>query len=182
MKKDSIIQFVGFVTKLDFETFIPQWEEYAKEFMKVSGAKILQRESDVKNSFKYISQHESNDAGFRFKFMKGRNSEHFHEQSVKVSQAGGYIPIQIQAVQNKESDFLKVMAFISHDENDIDYYRKLSHFKFLNIYQAYFENCTYGYILEFFTNETDAPLLLEQLQTRTGSIAAIYKNCAVPQT
>jgi len=181
MKKENIIQFVGFVTTLDFRDFIPQWEEYARQFMKMPGAKILQRETEAKNSFKYISQHEFREEGFRFSFMKGRNSEHFPEQRVKVTQAGGYIPLQTEAPQHHVKGYVKIMAFVGHNENDIEFYRRLPNFRYLNIYQAYYENCAYGYIMEFFSKEADAPLLIDQLRSRTGSEAALYKDCKVPQ-
>ncbi len=180
MKKDSVIQFVGFITNLEFSDFVPQWEEYAKQFMKVPGAKITQRKSDAKNTFKYVSQHELPEGGFHFNFMKGRNSEHFPEQRVKVVQAGGYLAAEMGSKLHEIKGCVKTMAFISHDENDIDFYRQLTGYRYLNIYQAYYENCTYGHILEFFSAPAQAQVLLEQLQARPGCEAGFYKDCAVP--
>lgn len=181
MKKDTVIQFVGFATKLDFEEFLPQWKEYVSQFMKLSGTRLVQRQMETKNSFKYISQHELPDTGFRFNFMKGRNSEHFPEQRVKVIQAGGYIPLQIEYSKQPAKGQVKLMVLISHNEYDIDFYRQTPLITHLNIYQAYYENCTYSHILEVFTTEANAPLLLEQLQSRTGTDAALYKDCELPK-
>ena len=52
MKKDTVIQFVGFATKLDFDEFLPQWKEYVSQFMKLSGTRLVQRQTETKNSFK----------------------------------------------------------------------------------------------------------------------------------
>jgi len=179
MKKDSIIQFVCFITHLDFEEFVVKWEHYAKQFMTNSGAMTLQQGAETKSRYKYVSQHEYRQEGFRFAFMKGRSSEHFPEQKVKVIQAGGYMPVQIECRHLEEGD-VKVMAFISHNETDIDFYSQVSLYRHLNIYQAYYESCTYGYILEFFTPETDAHELVEQLKTRAGIDVALYRECLVP--
>ncbi len=182
MKKNSITQFVGFITDLDFDEFVVKWEHYAKQFMANSGAMTLQQEAETKSRYKYVSQHECLEHDFRFAFMKGRSSEHFPEQKVKVVQAGGYTPVQIGCRYHDENVDAKVMAFISHHENDIDFYRQLSSYRYLNIYEAYYESCTYGHILEFFTPETDVPDLLQQLKTRPGTEVAIYRECLVPHS
>lgn len=179
MKKDTIVQFVGFITRLDFDEFVTKWEHYAKQFMADPEEMILQQGSGT-SRYKYLSQQECPEDDFRFAFMKGRNSEHFAEHKVKVAQTGGYIPMQVQCKHAQKGD-VKVIAFVSHNENDISFYSRLSLYRHLNIYQAYYESCAYAYILEYFTPEKDVAELLQQLKTKIGTEAALYKECLVPK-
>jgi hypothetical protein len=179
MNKDSIIQFVGFITNLNFDEFVAQWERYAKEVMTSPGAVILQQETDSKSRYKYLSQHEYEEQNFRFDFMQGRSSEHFPDQKVKVEQLGGYTPLDASHFHHDEGADIKTIAFISHRENDIGFYRALPH-RHLNIYQAYYESCAYGYILEFFTPEAEASELLRELKKRPGIEVAAYRECLIP--
>jgi hypothetical protein len=181
MKNDTIFQFVCFITNLDFEAFAPRWEHYAKRFMRKNVETTLQQQSETKGRFKYISQHEWPQEDFQFAFMEERKgSEHFPEHNVKVVQAGGYTPVQIECRHNETAGDVKIMAFISHRENDIDFYRQLSLYRYLNIYQAYYESCSYAYILEFFVEETNVADMMQQLKARAGIEIARYKECLVP--
>ena len=182
MKKDIIVQFVCFSTNLDIEEFSTQWEHYARRFMADPGILILQEaaESNGRTKYKYVSQHECRKEDFRFAFMKGRSSEHFPEHNAKVVLAGGYTPVQIQCLHDKKKHDVKVMTFISHDETDLSFYHQLT-YRHLNIYEAYYESCTYSYIMEFFVHETEAPGLVKHLRSRNGVEVALYKECPVLQ-
>jgi hypothetical protein len=180
IKKDVIVQFVGFTTRLDFEEFSVRWEQYANRNRNKKMDIILQQQFDTNCRFKYVSQHEWPPEDFQFAFMKGRESLNFPEHNVKVVQTGGYSPVQTECRQHDDHDLVKLMVFISHNETDIDFYKELSCYHFLNIYQAYYESCSYGYVLEFFTEETNMAELLLQLKTRTGIETGIYRECLVP--
>jgi hypothetical protein len=179
MNKDHIIQFVGFATQLSLEEFSSSWETFAKTFTTVPGDMILQQETGLKGKYKYVSQHECRKQDFSFKFMKGRTSEHFPDKKVKVVQTGGYTVVEIGCHHHDENTDVKIIAFIGHDETDINFYRSLS-YRYINIYQAYYENCAYGYILEFFIAETDAAEFILQLKKRTGIEVAAYRECMTP--
>lgn len=181
MKKDTISQFVCFITNLEFDEFVSKWEPYAKRFINKYVETTLQQQFETKGRFKYISQHEWPQEDFQFAFMEGRKgSEHFPEHNVKVVQAGGYTLIQNECRHNEINENVKIMAFISHRENDIGFYKQLSLYRHLNIYQAYYESCTYAYIMEFFAEETQVAELTQQLKTRAGIEIAIYRECLVP--
>ncbi len=105
------------------------------------------------------------------------NSDHFPEQKARIVQAGGYSPVQVGYRHPNKNGDLTIIAFIGHNELDIDYYRKLSLYRHLNIYQAYYESCTYGHILEFCTPEMNASNLLQQITSRRGTEAALYREC-----
>jgi hypothetical protein len=179
MTKDSIIQFVCFVTNLGPDQFISEWEPYAKKLQpKKQELNLLELVGTAKNKFRYVSQHPCPGADFNFAFMNKSRSEHFPEHNIRVVQVGGYILISGKKYAEKDGD-VKMIAFLSHNEIDIDFYRRLPSFHHLDIYQAYYESCTYGHILEFWVAETDADELLLQLQQRHGVESGIYKECSV---
>jgi hypothetical protein len=183
MKNDKIIQFVAFITNLELDVFAPKWEHYAKRLMSGKTEPVLlQIVSGTKNRFRFISQHEWPDRDFQFSFMDERKSEHFPEHNVKVVQTGGYIPLRPEKRHVEEDGDVKLLAFISHNENDIEFYRNLSLFHHLNIYQAFYESCSYAYVLEFFVSEKNADQLMVQLKQRTSvNETGIYKECLLPQ-
>src|SRR5258706_15390512 len=93
MKKDTIFQFVCFITNLAVDEFSPKWEHYAKRLMnKKTEPGLLQQVAGTKNRFRYISQHEWPDKDFQFSFMDERRSEHFPEHNVTLVQTGGMFP------------------------------------------------------------------------------------------
>ena len=180
MIKDKIIQFVCFVTKIGSDQFITEWEPYAKKLQhKKQEPNLLELGSDVKNRYRYISQHEWADGDFKFSFMNKSKSEHFPENEVQVVQVGGYILMLPSKKHTEEEDDVKLMAFISHNEYDLDFYRELPMLRHILVYQAYYESCIYGYILELHTGEAHADELLQLLEKRNGVTAAIYKDCSV---
>lgn len=180
MKKDTIVQFVCFITNLQLDEFAPLWERYAKKLApKKTEPALQQRTAEARNKFRYISQHEWPERDFHFTFMNERRSEHFPEHNVKVIQVGGYQPLQIKRRYPEEDGEVKLIVFTGHDENDIDFYRGLT-YNHLNIYQAFYESCTYGYVMEFFVAETQAEEISRQLKQRHGVETGIYKECLVP--
>jgi len=177
MKKDTIIQFVCFITNVQLDEFAPLFERYAKRLTNKKAASALQQQlAETKARFRYVSQHEWTDADFHFTFMNERRSEHFPEHNVKVVQAGGYLPLEIKRKGGEEEGEVRLIAFIGHNENDIDFYRDLSS-NDINIHQAFYESCMYGYVIEFFVEENNADQLLRQLKQRPGVETGIYKEC-----
>jgi hypothetical protein len=176
MKKDTIVQFVCFVTDIELDEFLPRWERYAKRLIN-NRAEMTLQQAEKKSRFRYISQHEWKDSDFQFTFINEKKSEHFPEQKVRVVQAGGYMPIQVKRRRNEENGDTKLIAFIGHDERDIDFYRNLPLYNHLNIHEAYYESCTYGYVLEFFVTEINVDELLYQLKQRPGVETGVYKEC-----
>ncbi|MEP6700306.1 MAG: hypothetical protein ABJA85_03285 [Bacteroidota bacterium] len=179
MKKDSVIYFVGFITDLGFDEFVVKWDYYSRQVSTNNTAVVLQQESEAKTRFRYVSQHKVQNDNISFSFMKGRNSEHFADQKVRVVNIGGFTCLQNGCRHPDETD-TRLIAFISHDEIDIDFYRKLLPLRQMNIYQAYYESCAYGYIAEFFLPETEASDLHLQLKLRSGVEVSLYKECMVP--
>ena len=70
MKKDTIVQFVCFVTNLDLEEFAPNWERYAKRFISKNADAVLQEQVvQSKTKYRYVSKHEWSQRDFQFSFM-----------------------------------------------------------------------------------------------------------------
>jgi hypothetical protein len=181
MKKDTIVQFVGFITTLEFDDFITRWDSFAKRFTKKNVKTTILELAGSKSRYKYLSQHQWPQEDFQPAFMEKKRSESFPEHTVKSVQFGGYnLFAQTSNGKAAGKGLVKVMAFISQNENDIDFYRNLDGFSSLTIYQAYYESCTYGYVIEYLAEEKNAAALVEQLKTRHGNEVAAYKDCPVP--
>ena len=138
----------------------------------------LYQHGETKTRYKYVSKHELPQDDFQFEFMKGRTSEHFPDQNVKVIQAGGYTPIKIEWKNGAEDGDVKIMAFISHDEMGISFYEQLP-YRHINIYEAFYENCAYAYILEIFVEEsyTDELILQMKKYASKGTEFSVYTEC-----
>ncbi len=183
MKKDTIIQFVCFATNLELDEFVPKWDRYAKKLLNKKPVPTLQQQvAKTKNKFRYVSQHEWPDQDFHFTFMTEKWSEHFPEHNVRVVQAGGYIPLEEKKRQPGEEGDIKLVSFVGHDENDIEYYRQLPLYRKLYIHQAYYESCSFGYVMYFFVSDAEVDELLHILKQRPGVETGIYKECLVAQT
>ena len=61
---------------------------------------------------------------------------------------------------------------------DLDEYRKLTNYRYLNIYMAYFESSVHEYVLEFFANKNAETELIEQLKSIGHHFElGMYKEC-----
>ena len=180
MQPDTVVQFVCFETSVNTEEFIPRWEYYAKYFCNKNVEVTLQEQTNTKSKFKYVSQQKCPEDNFQFAFMKGRLSENFPDCSVKVFQAGSYMPVQIECIHDTDTHDVKIIFFINGPESDITLYKQVPFYRFLNIYEAYYESCSYQYILEFFVEELHARDLMRQLKLRTSDAEiGMYKECLI---
>jgi hypothetical protein len=181
MKKDKIFQFVCFITNLPVEEFMPKWEHYAKRLITRKAEPALQQQvPGTKSRFRYISQHEWPDQDFQFSFMDERRSEHFPEHNVKVVQTGGYVPLYADNRHKETDSEIKLIVFVSHNETDIDFYRRLPLFHRLNIYEAFYESCSHAYVMEFFIPEKDADEMMLMLKQRSSTEVGQFRECLVP--
>jgi hypothetical protein len=180
MKKDSIIHFVGFTTRLESDKFIYQWTRYAQQIPSVPGV-VLQAQTKGKSRYHYVSQHECQEEDFRFSFMKGRESESFPEQSAKVVMLGGYSPVMIgQDHWDRKWDTKVLMFFTGNILSSHFYYDMVQNVR-PNIYQPFYENCLYTNIIEFAAVEKDALILADWLTKKSEDAdISIYTRCATP--
>jgi hypothetical protein len=175
MRKDKIVQFVCFETKIDTEKFIMEWEQYTRSVN--SNEDVTLQQSEGNGVFRYIAQHRSETGEFQFIFTKARRSSRTPEVEIRAKQAGGYSVLQIEKMNEAHADESKVFVFLSDPQADLNLYRQLSSHGKLNIYEAYYENCRYAYILEFFVKNKYVSELLEQLKQYQTVEIGIYKEC-----
>jgi hypothetical protein len=182
MKQQMIVQFVGFATSMNTEEFTPEWENYTGKFKNSKTTVILYKEK-IKNkkAFDYISKIEWPQGDFNSALANDQKAGRFSEQKARAVQMGGYISIEEKNSFADTDNDTVIIAMIGHNENDIGFYEGLPLYSQVNIYQAYYENCRYGYVAEFTVPEADAEMLLQHLAQRPGVEASLYRTCLQPQ-
>lgn len=178
MKNDSIIHYVGFITRLNQPEFVDQWTSYARAFKSFAGSVTLQGKAEDTGRFKYISQHLFDEEEFRFAFNNERQSGNFPDQKARVVMLGGYTPLKIGREQWDDEKDSKVMLFFNQDTIDIDSYQSLVAHDQLNIYQPFYENCVHQYIMEFFVPAKKVAELVRELSDRKEGVdISVYRKC-----
>lgn len=176
MKKDTIVQFVSFETAVSTDEFRAQWNEYNK-LVPGQTEFSLQQEMEGKNQSRYLSQHMFDEDDIQFTFKKERRSAHSHEIEMRIKEAGGYSVVQVECDHETGANNSKVFVFLSTFP-DLQLYKELLSYQYLNIYQAYYESCTYTYILEFFVENRHVPQLIDQLKIHNRVTEfGVYKEC-----
>ncbi len=177
MAEDKIVQFVSFETQLPAEQFITQWEQFNRTVN--TDLDVCLQQSEKNGSFRYIAQHRCPAGELKFVFTRAKKSSRNPEPEIRAKQAGGYLMIQEERMTEVHASESKVFVFLSDPLTDLNVYRQLSSFGKLNIYEAYYENCQYAYILEFFVKNKSILLLLEQLKQYNAADTGVYKECAL---
>ena len=179
MEKETIVQFVFFETAGDNNEFIAQWDQYAKGMTKKHEIR-LQQEITSKKKSKYLSQHWCYDDEFKFIFKKERRSAHFPEVEMRVRQLGGYTTLQTQWKHESEENESKIFVFITSPGMSLEECKQLAHYRYLNIYKAYYESSNYDYILEYFVENDQTEAFMEQLKSQNRHIeSGVYKECVL---
>lgn len=177
MNGDKIVQFVSFDTILDNEQFIPKWQEYTRSANIDKDVTIQQ--SAKEKGFKYIVQHRYASGELNFVFEKSRRSSRIREVAITATLAGGYSIIRSDRSNDVNKDESKIFAFLTDTPASLEVFQQLSFDGELNIYQAYYENCKYSYILEFFVKNKYAAALLELLKQHDNLDLGVYKKCSL---
>lgn len=172
----KVVQFVIFETELDRGPFINRWEEYDKS---ADSGNVTLQQSEGENIFKYLAQHTCLEGGLRFFFSKVSHSSRVRRTIISVKQAGGYIMLHSERTSETKTDERKVFAFFTSTGIDLNACRQIALPLKLNIYEAYYENCSYSYILEFFIKNKYVSELLTQLKKVHPSEINIYKEFAM---
>lgn len=133
----------------------------------------------LKNKFKFVSRNVWPQDSFQFVFMEGRLSHNFPEGHVKVVEAGGYTPLQIECSRAKP-DTIKIIVFAKNPHTDIGTYKNIPGYRHLNIYEAYYESCKYVNIFEYFVKESALNSFKEQLDAQSSlTEVGVYKEYAL---
>jgi len=173
----KIVQFVFFETALNTEQFIAKWEQYSRSVN--SNAHVTLQQSENNGTFKYIAQHRFATGELQFAFTRPKKSSRIPEPEIKVKQAGGYLVVQAEKINDAHPDESKIFVALSGPAANVDAYRQLPNHGKLNIYEAYYENCQYAFILEFFIKGKQLDALLEQIQLLSPGETSVYKECSL---
>lgn len=174
MREEKIVQFVCFETILNSEQFINKWEQYSRSDN--SNADVTLQQSEKKGVYHYIAQHRYKIGEFQFVFTKGKRSSRIPEVGIKEKQAGGYSVLQAGKITDAQNDESKIFIFLVSPQADLLLYKNLNGHSKLNIYEAYYENCQYAYILEFFVKNKYLAELTDQLKFNEGEVD-VYREC-----
>lgn len=179
MKEDSIVHFVCFDTTLDIAPFMRRWEDYKRSAN--SDADVTMQQSVKKDSFRYIAQHYCTAGELRFSFTKSARRSPHHAAQINITEheAGGYSILQAERKGSLRAGENKIFVFVHSAQADVDAYRGLSVHGKLNIYSAYYENCRYAFIMEYFTPKEYTGALTEQLSQFRDVEIGVYKQYAM---
>jgi len=175
MRKDNKVQFVFFETTLDKEPFIKRWEQYRRSDNSDVDVTVQQSEKD--GLFSYIAQHRFETEEIQFVFAKESKSSRLAQERIKSTYAGGYLTIQSERLQDAGSNDRKVFVCLPDASSDLAAYKRLALPGSLNIYQAYYENCKFAYILEFFSGTKTVAHLRDELRLLHAAEIGIFKEC-----
>jgi hypothetical protein len=177
MTQNDIIQFVCFETNMEINSFIPLMENYLKRSKQPHQMTVQEAQ---KGKIKYVSRHHALKSDFRFVFARSKNTEPLLNTNLRVIQAGGYFPVKKEHHPKSNSKLVTVLFFLNKEVNDISHLHTLENYSYLNVYEAYYENCLYPYILEFFTDENLTGDLIKELGEKVlYAHAGVYKECAM---
>jgi len=177
MRNLNIVQFVSFETTLASDQFIKRWEEYHRSENSDMNVTLQQREGE--KIYKYIAQHRGAGNELRFFFSKGTSSPRIRREVITVKQAGGYLVLQEERMTETRRDESKIFVFHTSPQVNLNEYRQIGVDTQLNIYEAYYENCKYAYIHEFFVKNKFVSELIEQLKKLNPYEIGIYKECSM---
>ncbi|MEO6289817.1 MAG: hypothetical protein ABIO76_07855 [Ginsengibacter sp.] len=180
MKVDKKVQFVCFETMLDKEPFIKRWEQYTHSLN--SNEDVTMQQSEKNGIFRYIAQHRFVPGELQFVFSKESGRSRVVQVQIKTTQVGGYSILQMERSHGTTGNENKFFVFLTDPTVDLTVYKKLSVPCELNIYEEYYENCKYAFILEYFVKAKNAAALLEQLNLDDIAEIGLYKECTLDKS
>jgi hypothetical protein len=177
MTPNTKVQFVFFETILSAEPFMKRWNEYTRPSKRDKD--VTMQQSEKKDIFIYIAQHRFESGELHFLFAKEGRASRIPREKIKITQVGGYSVLQAERLAQSVVGESKVFIFLTDANADLSVFKELKVNNKLNIYQAYYENCTYAYILEYFVKNNYVARLLEELKQYTTTETGIYKECTL---
>lgn len=177
MRTGKIMHFVYFETTLDGEEFITRWESFLRSSN--SDVDVTLQESKKNNLCRYIAQHCCDSGEFLFTFTKAAKTTRSRQVEIKTIQLGGYSILQEEKAGDTKANESKVFVFLNYSNKDFEHYKQAGVHSKLNIYEAYYENCVYAYILEYYVKNNYLEELETQLQQYDAAEIRVYKECAL---
>ncbi len=177
MTSNTKVQFVLFETTLSAEPFMKRWNEYTRPSK--SDKDVTMQQSEKKDMFSYIAQHRFESGELHFFFAKEGRPSRIPREKIKITQVGGYSVLQAERLDQRVVGESKVFIFLADANTDLSVFKELTVNNQLNIYQEYYENCRYAYILEYFVKNNKVAGFLEELKQYTTIDTGIYKECTL---
>ena len=177
MSTDKIVHFVYFETVLHPEEFIGKWEHFLRS--ENSSVNVTLQQSKKDNLYKYIAEHRCTSEEFEFIFTKAAKTTRSKEVEIKTKHLGGYLILQKEHGSDIKANESKLFVFLNYSNKDFSAYKKIPFPIRLNIYEAYYENCTYAYILEYFVMDKNVEQLCDQIQQYNAVVVDVYKECNI---
>lgn len=179
MEKDSLVQFVGFITALEQKNFTANWELFAGRFIRSDVKTTLQQNIHPKSRYKYIAWHEGAQQHLQPAFAKQKRSENFPEHMVKLVDFGSYEAAQPHQHKGQKG-LCRVVAFVNEESNDADFYTQAGLQQFVNVYQAYYQSCTFASVYEYWVAPEQCNSFIQHLKTRQGNEVVSCVDCPIP--
>ena len=176
MAEDIKVHFVCFETTLDSELFMKRWKEFNRS--SYSDMDVTLQKSKKNNLFLYIAQHRFETKDQQFEFAKEPKSTRVVQERIKTTIAGGYVMLRPEFRHEATMGESKIFIFLADAKTDLTAYKTMPVSNKLNIYKAYYENCGYAYILEYFVKNKHAVELTEHLKKYDSSETGIYREYA----
>jgi hypothetical protein len=177
MTPNTKVHFIIFDTILSPEPFMKRWKEYARSSK--SDADVILQQSHHNGAFRYIAQHRFAREEVQFVFVKEKRTSRVPQESIKSQLVGGYSVLKAGRLTDTGANERKVFAFITDPATDLRIYEDLLPEGQLNIYEPYYENCKYGFVLEYFVKSKFAERLVGQLKNPEITDAAVYHECKI---
>jgi hypothetical protein len=179
MTPNTKVQFILFDTILSPEPFMKRWKEYTRSSN--SDTDVILQQSSYHGGFRYIAQHRFAREQVQFVFAKEKRSSRIPQESIRSQMAGGYALLQAGRLSDAGPNERKVFAFITDPATDLAAFKDLCAQGQLNIYEPYYQNCKYCFVLEYFVKSKLAERLVEQLKNLEILSAAVYQECKIPK-
>lgn len=174
MRENKKAQFVCFETTLDKEEFLKRWKQFKRSAN--SDTDVTMQQSQKDGLFRYIAQHRLKEDDAQFLFSKEGRSSRIAQERITTTIVGGYSMFQAEMKNDAGVNDSKIFVFLTEANIDLSPFKALSAGGKLNIYQAYYQNCKYSYILEYFVKSKNTPLFLEQLKSLDAAEVGVYKE------
>ncbi len=178
MAKHKMVFFVSFETTLETNQFISQWENYTSSNGNQNN--IILQQTGSNGKYKYIAQYLCDADEFQFVISKAVRTNRQAITEVRIKQLGGYAFIKHDKKPAEKYKEAKVLIFLTDPQADLSIYKNLPIKTTLNIYQGYYENCSYAYILEFIIKASKVAELVTQLELCNEKNIEVYKECRLP--
>lgn len=176
MRREKKVHFVCFETALPGRLFIKRWELFKRS--SDSDEDTTMQLSEKSGMFKYIVQHRLQANVLKFIFSKEEKHSRMIQERIKTTQIGGYSLLQAERLTDAVSGERKIFVFLKFPNVTLESYKNLSAHTKLNIYEAYYENCRYDFILEYFVKTKYASELLEQINKIDNAEMDVYTECS----